>query len=454
MITVMKFGGTSVGSPEALKRVANIIINSEGQKVVVASAMSGVTNFLVSAAETANEKEKEKVIDDFNEKHLDAAKKLFNEEQLAAFMKEYNIRFDKFRKLIMNKKATEDPFYKDNVSSQGERFSTLILAHVLKSMGQKAIAMTSEDCGISAEGRPLNGSAMLSKTETLMTMKLKPVVENNIIPVITGFYGINDDGKVLTFGRGGSDYSAAVVANGLNADMLEIWTDVNGFMSADPRVIPDAVSIDEMNYAEAAELAYFGAKVLHPRTIEPVRMKHIPLKVKNSFKPEDPGTLIHHLKKKTDEMLKSVAVKTDLSIISISSAEIAYRPKMVARIIEKMSENDVIIYSISTSLSTVAFLIHNNDVKMTMMKLNTLEPGDIERIEVKSDVALVCAVGDDLLSRCGVSGDIFTAVKEARANVEMISEGASDVSLNFVVPMFRVTEVIKILHKKFVGENI
>jgi len=453
MITVMKFGGTSVGSPEALKRVANIIINSEGQKVVVASAMSGVTNFLVSAAEMTNEKEKEKIMNDFNEKHLDTAKKLFNEQQMAAFMKEYTVRFDKFKKLLMNKKAAiEDPFYKDNLSSQGERFSTLILAHVLKSVGHEAIAMTSEDCGICAEGKPLNGSAMLIKTETQMTMKLKPIVENDIIPVITGFYGINEDGKVLTFGRGGSDYSAAVVANGLNADMLEIWTDVNGFMSADPRVIPEAVRIDEMNYAEAAELAYFGAKVLHPRTIEPVRMKHIPLKVKNSFKPEDPGTIIHHLKKQTDEMLKSVAVKTDLSIISISSAEIAYRPKMVARIIEKMSENDVIIYSISTSLSTVAFLIHNNDVKMTMMKLNTLDPGDIERIEVKSDVALVCAVGDNLLSKCGVSGEIFTAVKEAKANVEMISEGASDVSLNFVVPMFRVTEVIKILHKKFVGE--
>ncbi len=453
MITVMKFGGTSVGTPEALKRAANIIINGEGQKVVVASAMSGVTNFLVNAMDASYEN-RETIVQDFNEKHLDTARKLFEGEALEEFMTEYEARFEVFRKLIMNRRASEeDPYYQDNVSSQGERFSTLILAHVLRSMGHDAVAITSEDCGISAEGRPLNGSAMLKKTETLMTMKLKPIIDNGTIPVITGFYGINEEGKPLTFGRGGSDYSAAVVANGLNADMLEIWTDVDGFMSADPRVITDAVRVDEMNYGEAAELAYFGAKVLHPRTIEPVRMKHIPLKVKNSFNPEDPGTLIHHLRKQTDELLKSVAVKTDLSIISISSAEIAYRPKMVARIIEKMSENNVIIYSISTSLSTVAFLIHNNDVKMTMMKLNTLDPGDIERIEVKNDVALVCAVGDNLLSKCGVSGEIFSAVKEAKANVEMISEGASDVSLNFVVPMSRVSDVIRILHKKFVGEN-
>jgi aspartate kinase len=215
-------------------------------------------------------------------------------------------------------------------------------------------------------------------------------------------------------------------------------------------MIPDAVLIDEMNYAEAAELAYFGAKVLHPRTIEPVRMKHIPLKVRNSFKPGDPGTSVHHLRKETDEMLKSVAVKTDLSIISISSAEIAYRPNMVARIIEKIAENDVIIYSMSTSLSTVALLVHNNDVKATMMRLNTLAAGDIERIEVKSNVALICAVGDNLLAKCGVSGDIFSAVKDANANVEMISEGASDVSLNFVVPMYKVTEVVRSLHSRFV----
>jgi len=453
MITVLKFGGTSVGSPEALKRVANIIVNEEGQKAVIVSAMSGITNFLVSATESKTNKDS--IIEEFNNKHIDAAKELFDEGQMAGFMKEYTPRFEAFKKLLKNNKAaSEDPYYKDNISSQGERFSSLLLAHLLRSMGYDSVALTSEDCGICAEGHPLSGSAILDKTEAMMSIKLKPILDSDKIPIITGFYGITDNGKVLTFGRGGSDYSAAVVANGLNADLLEIWTDVDGFMSADPRIIPDAIRIDEMNFGEAAELAYFGAKVLHPRTIEPVRMKHIPLKVKNSFKPNEPGTLIHHLRKPKDDMLRSVAVKTDLSIISISSAEIAYHPNMVARIIDKIAEDEVIIYSISTSLSTVAFLIHNNDVKKTMMRLNTLDPEDIERIEVKSDVALVCAVGDNLLSKCGVSGDIFSAVKEAKANVEMISEGASDVSLNFVVPMSRVTDVVRILHKKYVGEII
>lgn len=452
MITVMKFGGTSVGSPEALQRVAKIIIDGEGSKVVVSSAMSGITNFLVGASEVLPAK-REEILEQFEKKHIAVAEQLFDESQMAEFMNEYKPRIENFKKLLWDDCDLSDPFYKDNITSQGERFSTLLLVHVLRSLGQPAVALTSEDAGIFAEGHPQFGCADLKKTGSLMPMNLGPYLEKGIIPVITGFYGINEDGKPLTFGRGGSDYSSAVVANAIDADLLEIWTDVDGFMSADPRIIKNAVKIDEMTYGEAAELAYFGAKVLHPRTIEPVRMKHIPLKVKNSFKPNEPGTVVHHLRKPQDDTLRSVAAKTDLSIIAISSAEIAYRPAMVARLIEKISENEVVIYSISTSLSTVAFLIHNNDVKKTLMKLNSLNSEDIERIEMKSDVSLICAVGDNLLSKCGISGDIFTAVKEAKANVEMISEGASDVSLNFVVPMGSVTDVIRTLHDRFIGKD-
>ncbi|MCL1811144.1 MAG: aspartate kinase [Methanomassiliicoccaceae archaeon] len=450
MITVMKFGGTSVGSPEALQRAAGIILSEKNDKIVVASAMSGITNFLVKGSESLPDNRQE-IIDEFEKKHLDVAGQLLNEEQMAAFMEDFNARMQKFKELLWDGAVPNDPYYIDNLTSQGERFSTLILCHALKAAGARSVALTSEDCGIYAEGKPLSGSADLRRTESMMAMKVKPYINDGVIPVITGFYGIKSDGLPLTFGRGGSDYSAAVVANAMNADVLEIWTDVDGFMSTDPRIVPEAIKIDEMNFSEAAELAYFGAKVLHPRTIEPVRMKHIPLKVRNSFKPDEPGTIIHHLRKPKDDLLRSVAIKTDLSIISIGSAEIAYHPKMVARIVEKIAENEVVIYSISTSLSTVAFLVHNNDVRSILLKLNTLDPEDIERIEVKSDMALVCAVGDNLLSKCGVSAEIFTAVKEARANVEMISEGASDVSLNFVVPMSRATDVVKILHNKYVG---
>ncbi len=448
MITVMKFGGTSVGSAEALKRVAKIVADTEGEKVVVVSAMSGITNFLVSVADNP-QADTEVALSEFANKHLMTAAQLFEGETMEEFRAEFDSRMEGFRGALAADRGS--PWYKDAVVSQGERFSSLMLAFVLRDMGLKSVALTSEDVGIVAVGNPGNGSADLLNTATGMTMRVRPLLSMGVIPIITGFYGMGPDRQPLTFGRGGSDYSAAVVANAIDADILEIWTDVDGFMTADPRIIPDAKKIPEMNFGEAAELAYFGAKVLHPRTIEPVRLKHIPLKVKNSFRPEEPGTLIHHLRKSTTEMLRSVAAKTDLSIITISSAEIAYRPAMVARIIDKIAEINVIIYSISTTLSSVAFLVHNNDVKMTLRQLNGLSGGDIERIDVKNDVALICAVGDNLLDKCGVSGDVFGAVKEANANVEMISEGASDVSLNFVVPMSKVIDVVRTLHGKFIG---
>ena len=448
MITVMKFGGTSVGSPEALKRVASIVAGTEGERIVVASAMSGVTNFLVSVVE--DEKiDIESVREQFARKHLTAAEQLFQGEAMEEFMEEFNGRMAGFEKAVLSDRS--DPFYRDGVVSQGERFSTLLLAYVLRGMGVDAKAVTSEDAGVIAEGNPLNGSANLQKSEAEMGMRVRPMLSMGIVPVITGYYGTTADGKPLTFGRGGSDYAAAVIANAVDADMLEIWTDVDGFMSADPRIVPEAKKIDEMNFGEAAELAYFGAKVLHPRTVEPVRAKHIPLKVRNSFKPEEPGTLIHHLRKPRNDLLRSVASKTDLSIITISSAEMAYKPAMIAKLIEMVAAAGAVIYSISTSLSTVAFLISSADVKATLRQINSIDGYDIEKIDVKSGVALICAVGDNLLDKCGVCGDVFSAVKEAGANVEMVSEGASDVSLNFVVPAGKVIDVVKILHSKFMS---
>ena len=450
MITVLKFGGTSVGSAEAIKRSAKIIAGGEGGRVAVVSAMSGVTNHLVQFLETGSHTDDALAL--LVKKHMDAANELLDGKLLKEFTKEFNGRMDALKKVLNDRNAKEDPYYNDNISSQGERFSTLLLAYVLRSMGREAVAMTSEEAGIYATGPPGLGTADLNKTSASLMMNVKPLIVRGVIPVITGFYGRNENDKPLTFGRGGSDYSAAVVANGLDADCLEIWTDVDGFMSADPRVVPEAILIDEMNFGEAAELAYLGAKVLHPRTIEPVRTKHIPLKVRNSSKPDRPGTLIHHLRAPKNEMLRSVAMKADLSVITVSSSEIAYRPRMVARIIDKIADAGVIVYAISTSLSTVALLVHNLDVKETLKHLNLLDPTDIERIDVKSNMALICAVGDDLLRRCGVSAEIFGAVYEAGANVELISEGASDVSLNFVVPTDMAIGVVRSLHRKFVGE--
>ena len=450
MITVMKFGGTSVGSVEALNRVAKIIANEKGKRVVVVSAMSGITNFLVSAVEDVK-MDLNDVIKTFREKHLNVAKEMFSGELYDEFMVEFEKRFSEFQKVILDKEMRKDPYYADNVSSQGERFSSLLLAFVLKSMGLKSVALTSEMAGVYAVGKPLSGSCDLKKTESGLNVNVRLLLDDDIIPVITGFYGINEDGKPLTFGRGGSDYAASAIGNAINADNIQIWTDVNGFMSADPRLVKNAVTLTEMNFSEAAELAHFGAKVLHSRTIEPARLKHIPLWVKNSYNPENYGTLIHHIRGQRKEPLRSVAMKLDLSIITITVGEISYKPAFLAKILEKLSEAEIIIYGISTSLSNIALLVHNLDVKQSLALLHMLDSIDIERINVRSNMTLICAVGDGLLNRTGFCGDVFGAVKAVGASVEMISEGASDVALNFVVSTDYATEVVKTIHEKFVS---
>lgn len=450
MITVLKFGGTSVGSPEAIERSAKIITRGNGSKVVVVSAMSGITNFLVKAVDDKNT-HIEDIIEQFGLKHIETAKALLSEELMKEFMVEFDQRFSEFKELLSDESRRKDPFFQDNMTSQGERFSSLILSYEIRQMGFKSVALTSEMAGVYATGKPLSGSCDLEHTSARMAMNVKPLLNKDIIPVITGFYGINQDGKPLTFGRGGSDYAAAAIGNALDANAIEIWTDVDGFMSADPRLVKDAISIEEMNFNEAAELAHFGAKVLHPRTIEPARMKHIQLWVKNSYKPDHPGTLIHHIKTPRDTPLRSVAMKIDLSRVTVIAGEISYKQELLAKIMSKFAEAGVVIYSISTSLSAVAFLVHSLDVSKTLKYLNELSDQDIERIDVRSNFALICAVGDGLLHRVGFCGDVFTAVKEASASVEMISQGASEVSLNFVVPTDDATNVVKELHNKFIS---
>ena len=449
MITVMKFGGTSVGSVEALTRVAKIIVNEEGKKVVVVSAMSGITNFLVSAVE--EDKNLDDVIETFRERHLNVANELFSGDLLNEFMKEFEKRFEYFKKVVLDEEMKRDPYYEDNVSSQGERFSSLLLTYVLKSMGQKSVALTSEMAGVYAVGKPLSGSCDLKRTAGGLNVNVRFLLDDGVIPVITGFYGVNDDGKPLTFGRGGSDYAASAIGNAIDADNIQIWTDVNGFMSADPRLVKNAVTLNEMNFSEAAELAHFGAKVLHSRTNEPARLKHIPLWVKNSYEPENHGTLIHHIRGQRKEPLRSVAMKLDLSILTVTVGEISYKPQLLAKILEKLSEAEIIIYGISTSLSNIALLVHNLDVKQALALLHELDSIDIERINVRSNMTLICAVGDGLLNRRGFCGDVFGAVKAVGASVEMISEGASEVALNFVISTDYATEVVKTIHDRFVN---
>lgn len=450
MLKVMKFGGTSVGSGDALERAANVIAGDEAKRVVVVSAMSGVTNSLISwMSEPGPAGE---LVKELKEKYMSAVRSRLT-NYLASYASQLEAKTDALVDRMEHYRHHPDPVLHDTIASWGERMSSLTMAFLLRNKEMDAVAMTAEEAGIVAAGAPGNGSADLEATSKNLKNRIIPLIGAGRVPIITGYYGCDRNGKPLTFGRGGSDYSASVIAYGLDADCLEIWTDVDGFMTADPRIVKGARTIVEMDYGEAAELAYFGAKVLHPRSIEPARRKRIKLAVRNTFNPEGTGTTIHDLRSHGKDLLRSVAMKQDLSIVKVYSSEIVYYPRFVSNLLNSITENGANAYAISTSLSTLAVVVPSSDVRQVLTRIKDQGENRIEKLTVKDKVSLICAVGDNMINTQGAAARIFEAVDEVGANVELISEGASDVALNFVVPGDKAVEVVRKLHDKFIGDR-
>ncbi len=450
MIKVMKFGGTSMGSIDALDRTSSIIAREQAKKAVVVSAMSGVTNYLIACIR--DRPETPSVLDYLRDKYSSAAQGMLSEERFERCSQQLDASLSILRGRLEARWSVEsDPVLEDAIFCWGERLSTIILTNILEEKGIPAVALSAEDAGIVAEGSPANGSADLAATHANLSRTVLPLLDKGITPIITGYYGSDRTGRLITFGRGGSDYSGSVIAYGIDADCYEVWTDVDGFMTADPRIVPEARTVDEMDYGEAAELAYFGAKVLHPRTVEPVRKKSIPLMVKNTFNPDGHGTLVRNQKCNTPEIVRSVASKGDLSIIKIYSSEIVYNPALISRLIASVSEVAVNTYAISTSLSTLAVALPTPAIPRVLENLKALHENQIEKMTVKDNVSLICCVGDNMINTFGVAAKVFSTVSATGANVEMISEGASDVALNFMVPSEKAADVVRNIHKTFIG---
>ena len=451
MIKAIKFGGTSVGSEKALHNLLSILSSDRSERAVVVSAMSGVTNSLIAIMKEENPAT-DLFLEELLRKHTSVVRAQMTQDQLDDLETKLKVRLTGLRQALERYQDTSNrTTVHDTVASWGERLSSIMVASLLRAKGVDALAMTSEEAGIVAHGSPGNGSADLEETSRNFRKSVLPLVRDGKIPIITGYYGCDQEGRPLTFGRGGSDYSGSVVGYALDASVIEIWTDVDGFMTADPRIVPGARTIKEMDYGEAAELAYFGAKVLHPRTIEPARKKRIPVKVKNTFNPEGEGTTIRDQKRSKGALLKSVAMKSDLSIVKVYSSEIVYNPSLVAHLLNSVFQNGATTYAISTSLSTLALAVPSNAAKAICERIRKAGAGDVEKVMIKENVSLICAVGDDLINRMGAAAQVFTEAAKVEANIEMISEGASDVALNFVVPSAKATEVVRKLHEKFIG---
>lgn len=487
MLKVLKFGGTSVEDLEAFDQASNNVLDNSGQVVVVLSAMSGVTNQLISTMDQLEELTKSKrhesadsetsitdmlrieekgitlidtLMQSLESRHFNVLDKAVTDPGINSEIKErLGPIFRRLRRILSGILYIEELNQKsrDLVVSFGERLSCTVMEGVLRAKGGKAKALRSGKVGILTDSVFGNSSPLMEETTKNLQKTLMPILNDGVIPVITGYFGVDKEGNVTTFGRGGSDFSAAIIGAALHADWVEIWTDVDGFYSADPSQVKGSHILRNLDYEEAAELAYFGAKVLHPRTIEPLRKLGIPIVIKNTFKPDDPGsTITTHTQTNGQTAtgkirMRSVAAKGGLAIIKISG-DIAYQPFFTSKVHSVLDEMNISVFAISTSLASFSFLIEQEKVDECLNRLKMVPNLDFDTITVYREVALICVVGHDIEERIGIAAQIFTTVAEHEVNIRMISEGTSDVAINFVIDERQKEAAVTAIHNEYCKE--
>ena len=438
---VMKFGGTSVGDANRIKNVCQIVKSKLSQKpVVVVSAVTKVTDALINTAiKAAKGEDVSKDLADIKDKHHNILKELGLPENLVDDkLKELNKVIDKI--FVMKRTSPE---VMDEVQSFGERMSCRIVAACMNSIGAKAKAYDAYDVGMITTPEYGNAEPLPDAEE-----RINEAIENiHEVPIITGFIGKDTAGNITTLGRGGSDYSAGIIGAAINAEVIEIWTDVNGIMTTDPRVVKEARTIDKISFAEASELAYFGARVLHPKTIWPAVKKDIPVKVLNSFEPAHPGTTIVKQSEKSKEIIKAIACKKNIYLVNIVSPRMLLAHGFVERLFSINEDYKKAVDMISTSEVSVSLTV-DNDKDLDKIKSDLEGVADVS---IESGKAIVSVVGEGMKHTPGIAGRTFSIIGKNKISIEMISQGASEINISFIINNNDADKAVQILHKEFFG---
>lgn len=446
--TVMKFGGTSVQDAEAFQRVAEIVTGEkENSPVVVTSAMSKVTDALLNAFELAKKDQPEEAFESLQphfERHIEVAKTLISEERQKLFFDELEKSKGELQEILqrVSRRSLPLQLLKDVVVAYGEQLSSRLLTEVCKATGLNArhsdsrrLIMTDDEHGAA--------NPLWSETERIIQNELHHLINDGEIPVMGGFIAASRSGETTTLGRGGSDFSAALVGAALRAREIQIWTDVTGVLTTDPRIVPEARTLSVLSYEEAAELAYFGAKVLHPKTIQPAVDFAIPVRVCNSHQPEMRGTMILSESGKSANKIKSIAYKKGITILRITSARMLGSYGFMSALFQVFERHRTVIDVISTSEVSLALTIDNTDSLENVVK-------DLERlgkVEVEKNNAVICVVGEGLRTTSGLASKLFSTISDV--NISLISHGASSVNVTFVVGEENLNNVVRRLHEAF-----
>jgi aspartate kinase len=458
-LLVMKFGGTSVGSAERMRSAARICAQQKRKRptLVVVSAMSKITDLLLDSmrhAEGGDSAGLEANLQTLELRHQEACRELLPPSCQPAALAGIADLLAIFRRITSGMLMLNDrpPRSVDEALAVGERLSALLVAAYLESEGVRAVAFNASEA-IVTDAVYGNASPVMEATREKAARRLLPLLEAGALPVVTGFNGATADGRPTTLGRGGSDFSAAILAAALDASELWIWTDVDGIMSADPRLVPEARVLNEVTYSEAAELAYNGAKVLHPRTLAPLADRQIPVWSKNSFALEKPGTKIVRAIE-TSSGARAVTSTAKVALISMEPSSASLMgAQVMGRALDALARANVEVLALSSSSfrQSFCFLVRTEELRAALQGLETalaleLAHGYLSPIEVDDDVGLLAVVGEGMRGTPGLAGRIFTAISREEVNIIAIAQGSSELTISIVVRRAGLEKAVRAVH--------
>jgi len=459
---VMKFGGSSVATGKNIRHVAKLISDcGVGCRVVaVVSALEGVTNKLIEAAEEAkngNHNYVQAFKQEMREKHLAAAEEAIEDEQIKAEVKQIiSERVNELGQVLTGIAYVGEltPKSKDLVMSFGERLSAPIVSAVLRDFGLKSVHLTGGEAGIATDSNFGEAGLLMNFTKFQLKKNLEPLLDEGVIPVITGFIAETQHGEITTLGRGGSDYTATIVGAALEADEVWIWTDVDGLMTADPKIVSSAKTITEISFQEATELTIFGVKAMHPRALEPARKEGIPVRIRNVFNPDNPGTLITKQQQlETKNGVKAVTMVKNVAVITVSGAGMVGAPGTAAKVCDVLGKENINILMISQSVSeaNISLVIQRGLLEraVSTLEIALLGRDFIRKVTAEDDMCVIAVLGAGMKGMPGVAARIFSAVARKGINVSMIAQGSSELNVSFVVKEADGAEAVRAIHEEF-----
>ncbi|WP_232362581.1 aspartate kinase [Desulfogranum mediterraneum] len=451
---VIKIGGGCLKGIKTIRHISRLIPSYGKGHILVVSALYGVTDILINGIDKAL-KDEELILPHLEiilKLHLSVATHLM---ESAECVQGYKRELADTVKLLeryyygLNFTGELTPKMADAISCLGERFSAQLLAWTLRSYGLNCGYMFPQEMPLYTDGKFGDATVDLEATGKALQDSLLPYLAAHDMVFVPGFYGVSQKGEITTFGRGGSDYSAAAIAAAADAEVLEIWKDVDGFMTADPKFVPQAEFIHCLSYEECAELSYFGATILHPRTVEPVRQRGIEIVIKNTMRPEARGTVITDSSGQSAKIIKSITYTEDIAILKVHASGVGYRPGILSIVSGAITDAALNIKSVVATQTCISFLLSKKDLDPAFAALERIQPRPYRLLEREDELVLLAIVGEGLSSSMGVAARCFSAISGEDINVEMISFGPSKAALYFLLHRDKLYQGVHALHQTF-----